>query len=64
RRGLARTLLHHVVNPSRLARTFLHRVVKPSTNGASRSLKRCPSFQKTLPIILENIAHRFKKRCP
>lgn len=26
--------------------------------------KHCPSFSKTLPVVLENAAHGFGKCCP
>ena len=42
------------------------------TTGSAGAIKRmadkrkfyCPSFQKALPIVLENIARSFFKRCP
>ncbi|MDD7062697.1 MAG: hypothetical protein PUJ36_07455, partial [bacterium] len=32
-------------------------------NIAHHLLKRCPSFCKTLPIVLQNVAHRFFFNC-
>ena len=33
-------------------------------NNGQQQANHCPSFSKTLPIVFQNIAHDFFKRCP